>query len=342
MKLLIVTQVIDTEHPILWFFHRWVEEFAKHCEHVHVICLQAGQHSLPPNVTIHSLGKESGKGKLVYLLRFYKLIWQLRHEYDNVFIHMNQIYVILGAPVWKLLRKKVGLWYVHRQVSLSLKCATLLVDKIFTSSPESFRIKTNKVKYVGHGIDFSTFDNERQIDNSKFVISHFGRISRIKNIDVLLKAVSNSNNKEQIEIHLYGEAQTGEDQRYKKELKELVASERLAVHFVGSIKSSEVPQKLQKTNLSVNLTPEGGWDKVVIEAIASHTTVLTSNTAFSGLLNNYKDTLIFQFADVDDLATKIDNQFSLNETDIKKQTSYVYDQSKEFDLKNLIPKLITK
>ena len=58
MKLLIVTQAIDSEHPILGFFHRWVEEFAKHCEHVHVICLQAGKHSLPANVTVHSLGKE--------------------------------------------------------------------------------------------------------------------------------------------------------------------------------------------------------------------------------------------------------------------------------------------
>ncbi|MCD5381655.1 MAG: hypothetical protein LR008_03730, partial [Candidatus Pacebacteria bacterium] len=107
MKLLIITQVLDTEHPILGFFHRWVEEFAKHCEQVHVICLQEGRHDLPDNVTVHSLGKEShqtggatlkrteGTGKVVprvlsrlitkltYILRFYKLIWQLRHEYDG-------------------------------------------------------------------------------------------------------------------------------------------------------------------------------------------------------------------------------------------------------------------
>lgn len=118
-----MTQVVDLEHPVLGFFHRWIIEFAKHCEHVHVICLQEGKHDLPANVSVHSLGKEMGKGRLVYLYRFYRLIWSLRREYDKVFVHMNQIYVILGAPVWKLLGKRVGLWYVHKQVSVSLRLA---------------------------------------------------------------------------------------------------------------------------------------------------------------------------------------------------------------------------
>ena len=96
MKLLIITQVIDKNHPVLGFFHRWVEEFAVHCEHVHVICLQKGVFDLPVNVTVHSLGKEDGVSRATYLLRFYKNIWQLRHEYDSVFVHMNQLYVLLG------------------------------------------------------------------------------------------------------------------------------------------------------------------------------------------------------------------------------------------------------
>jgi len=72
MKLLICTQMIDKNDPILGFFHRWVEEFAKHFEHIHVICLKEGQHTLPQNVTVHSLGKEGGESRIKYVIRFYR------------------------------------------------------------------------------------------------------------------------------------------------------------------------------------------------------------------------------------------------------------------------------
>lgn len=59
MRLLIVTQKVDKNDPILGFFHRWIEEFSKHCEKLTVICLQAGEFKLPANVTVLSLGKEN-------------------------------------------------------------------------------------------------------------------------------------------------------------------------------------------------------------------------------------------------------------------------------------------
>ena len=46
MKLLIMTQAVDQNDPVLGFFHRWIEEFSRHCERVHVICLKEGEHSL--------------------------------------------------------------------------------------------------------------------------------------------------------------------------------------------------------------------------------------------------------------------------------------------------------
>ena len=40
MKLLIITQAIDENNPVMGFFVRWVEEFSKHCEKITVICSQ--------------------------------------------------------------------------------------------------------------------------------------------------------------------------------------------------------------------------------------------------------------------------------------------------------------
>jgi hypothetical protein len=47
MRLLIVTQAIDAEDPVLGFFVRWVEELAKKAEMVEVICLKEGNALLP-------------------------------------------------------------------------------------------------------------------------------------------------------------------------------------------------------------------------------------------------------------------------------------------------------
>ncbi|HXK39853.1 MAG TPA: glycosyltransferase, partial [Candidatus Paceibacterota bacterium] len=116
MRLLILTQKVDRNDDNLGFFHHWVEEFARQCEKVTVVCLFEGAHSLPENVRVLSLGKESGTSRLKYLRRFYAFAWKERKNYDAVFVHMNQIYVILGAPLWRLLGKCVGLWYAHGTV----------------------------------------------------------------------------------------------------------------------------------------------------------------------------------------------------------------------------------
>ena len=102
MKLLILTQKVNKDDPILGFFVRWVEEFAVHCESVVVICLEKGNYDLPSNVNVLSLGKEEGKSHFVYLLRFYTYIWSNRKEYDSVFVHMNQEYILLAGLFWRM------------------------------------------------------------------------------------------------------------------------------------------------------------------------------------------------------------------------------------------------
>src|SRR6185295_8452864 len=98
MKLLIVTQVVDSEDPILGFFHRWLEEFATQAEHIEVICLKEGKHALPRNVRVHTLGKPANR--ILYIARFGWYIWTLRSQYDRVLVHMNPEYVILGGLDW--------------------------------------------------------------------------------------------------------------------------------------------------------------------------------------------------------------------------------------------------
>ena len=213
MKLLIVTQVVDKNHPILGFFHRWIEEFAVHCEQVSVICLQAGAHDLPPNVQVYSLGKEEGKGRIVRLFRFYKYLWTLRHEYDRVFVHMNQIYVILGAPIWRTLSKKINLWYMHGSVSLSLKIAEKLTDKIFTGSTESFRLKSSKVVVTGHGIDTAHFAPQVVAKTTDLIT--VGRITKSKNLETLIDILKVLRETHPVTLTIVGKSVTQNEHDYE-------------------------------------------------------------------------------------------------------------------------------
>jgi putative flippase GtrA len=177
LKILIITQKVDKDDPILGFFHGWIIEFAKNFEYVTVVCLEKGKYDLPENVKVLSLGKEERQSRLQYIIHFYFHIIYERKNYDAVFVHMNQIYVVMGGIFWRLWKKKIILWYTHKAISMSLRLATILTHKVFTASKESFRLKSKKVIVMGHGIDIKLFYPKKDI--SRFNIINIITVSRI-------------------------------------------------------------------------------------------------------------------------------------------------------------------
>ena len=311
MKLLIVTQKVDKNDSALGFFHRWIEEFSKHCEKLTVICLQKGEYNLPDNVKVLSLGKEIGNSRGQYLLNFFKYIKEEEENYDHVFVHMNPIYVILGAIPWRSWNKDISLWYVHKSVDLKLRIAEFLADKIFTVSKDTFNLKSDKLKIVGHGIpleDFKISYKNAEHKDKKLKIISVGRITPIKNLDILIEAGSILKEKGiNFEIKFVGVPMQESDSEYLDKLKTIVKNKCLdkEVIFYGSVLSSKVKEEYWKSDLSVNLSPTGGVDKVVLESIASGLPVLVSNHAFKDYLGVYSDRLIFKERDFHDLAQKI-------------------------------------
>ena len=190
MKLLVITQIVDETDSNLGFFHNWLKKIASKVDHLYVICLKEGKHSLPGNVTILSLGKENTVSRFEYVCRFYKYIWRYRHEYDNVLVHMNPEYVVLGGLLWKVWHKKVLLWYLHKSVDFKLRVAEKLVTKIFTASAESFRLPSKKVKIVGHGIDLTEFTARTKPLSGKISLVTVGRTTRSKDLKTLIIGVA--------------------------------------------------------------------------------------------------------------------------------------------------------
>ena len=329
MKLLIVTQVVDTEHPVLGFFHRWIAEFSKHCELVHVITLQAGRHSLPANVHIHSLGKEQGKGRLTYLWRFYKYSWQLRHEYDAVFVHMVPLYVVLGAPLWRLLRKRIGLWYVHGSVSFTLRVANILTNIIFTAVPEGFNLETKKVQYVGHGIDIDRFKPVEGVAKDLDLVT-VGRISPSKQVVALIDVLALVRKQLPLTLTIVGGFSNPE---HEAELHTYVEEKGLtdAVQFVGTRTQTELPQILNRARVFVTAAQNGSLDKVVLEAMACGLPVVSMAPGTKSLPLGTA-----QVETVEALATCVSEEFVTTQHHSKQE--YVV---KQHSLVTLIPTIIS-
>lgn len=341
MKLLIVTQVLDKHHPILGFFHRWVEEFAKHCEHVHVICLQKGEYTLPDNVTVYSLGKEAGKSKIGYLTTFYKLIWKLRHEYDSVFVHMNQIYVILGAPFWRAQRKKIGLWYAHGSVPRSLKFAVTLSDKVFTSTEEGLRIDTPKRVLVGQGIDTDNFKEISKTPSDTLRIITVGRIAQSKNIETLLTACARLK-EANIQFHftIVGVPITEAEHLYDINMKSLTAYFGLIdnVRWAGPVSNHQLPTVLQQSDIFIHDGSTNSLDKALLEAVLCGCVVVSSNPAYKTLTHELAPEYLFTLKDEKKLADIIKKYHQYTEKMLKVKSMV----KEEFTISNLISGIVSQ
>ncbi|MEO0119273.1 MAG: glycosyltransferase family 4 protein [candidate division WOR-3 bacterium] len=356
MKLLIITQKVEKEDDVLGFFHRWIEKFSQKVEKINVICLFEGKHNFfsnlklnksnveqqISNVFVWSLGKETGRSRLKYIFRFYKYIWQLRKDYDVVFVHMNPIYIVLGGFLWRFWGKKIFLWYNHQHGNLILKIAVKFTKKIFYTSPFAFTARYKTSERMPAGIDTEIFKKDEKIQKIPNSILYLGRISPIKNVDILIEAVKLLD-KEGIDFILNIVGEPGEkDKDYFKKIKKL--SKELEVKgkikFWGKVPNYKTPEIYNQNEILVNLSPPGLFDKTVLEAMACENLILVSSAAFKDIL---EECFIFYEGNPLDLKNKILNLFKKEKKEkeaLSKKLREVVVQNHNLDI--LIEKLIKK
>jgi len=350
MKLLILTQKVDKNSNALSFFLSWIEEFSRQFSTVTIICLYEGEHNLPENVNVLSLGKEAGKSKIIYVYRFYKYIVQERNNYDAVFVHMNQIYAIMGWPVWKALNKKKSLWFAHGSVSFSLKLAIKMVDMVFTSTKEGCRVNSNKIQIIGQGIDIGKFIKNKEShdlknNSNEFRILSVGRISRIKKLEILIKSIELvlKNHKDlKFKVDIVGGVEYDKDREYEQELKGIVESKRLGemVRFLGPTTHDDVIKYFNSANLYVHTGNTGSLDKVVLEAMVCACPVISCNDATRTLFASHKNELLYGEDNFLELADRINKIVAMDR--IQRQNIGLHLKKIVIDnhsLKNLIGKI---
>jgi glycosyltransferase involved in cell wall biosynthesis len=264
MKLLIVTQAVDTNHSNLGFFVKWIAEFAKHCDEVTVIANEVGRYSLPKNVAVYGLGKEYGSARIKRYVKFLALITWFTRSYDTVFCHMNPEYVIAGGWWWRLMGKKIIFWYMHKSVTDRLRIAERLAHIIVTASPESFRLPSTKVHIVGHGIDTSIFKPDPRVVRGTHALS-VGRLDKSKRHDKAIDMARGLG----LSLRIAGEGPE------RGNLEQYAATSGVSVTLLGGLTHEKLRDEYLGAALLIHTSETGSLDKVLLEAMACGTPIKT-------------------------------------------------------------------
>lgn len=312
MRVLILTQSVDLDDPVLGFFHRWIEALSLRFESIDVVCLKKGRHDLPANVALRSLGKEEKASRIQYVFRFYHYIWKFREEYDAVFVHMNQEYVLLGWPVWAALGKSVFMWRNHHAGNLLTRMAVAMCDAVFCTSRFSYTARFKKTELMPVGIDTQRFAFAPLAGRPKRSVMFLSRISPVKKPDVLIEAIILLlRDFPDVTCDIFGAPST-EDEPYADKLVHRVASLGLesTIRFSGPITNDDAPRAFSEHEYAVNLASSGMYDKTIFEAMSCGSVSLASNENLHGIADNR---LLFKEGDVEDLYRALRTLFLISD-----------------------------
>ncbi len=190
--LLILNFVMDPSDQALSHQVEIVEALAEKFKRVVVLTGFLNWNSTHPNIEVKCSYWHEGQW-LQNLSRFYKLFFQIWREYEiqSVFSHMVVIQSGLVAPFIRFRRVRHVLWYAHAKDSLYLRWTAFWVNRIVTSTEGSCPIQNNKVVCIGQSIKSENFNPGMLIrPNGLTRIVHVGRNDKSKNIDLLIKTVS--------------------------------------------------------------------------------------------------------------------------------------------------------
>lgn len=344
MNLLIITQSVHKHDPVLGFFHGWIVALAKKYHQIHVICLYEGDHDLPMNVRVHSLGKESGVSRFKYITRFFNYVWNLRKEYSSVLVHMNQEYVLLGGWLWRMLGKKITLWRNHKIGSWKTNLAGKFAHTVCYTSSGSYTASFKNAIMMPVGIDENLFYTDSTIERNKNSFLYVGRISPIKNIKAMINGFIEMyihHPDQEIMLTIVGPSDGDGDRVYKKQLQAMVATAGLDdnIVFLPAIAPTELASMYNRHEYCLNFTESGSFDKTIWESVFCGCVPIVYNTSFlDELPEKIRDVIQIKSLDVDHIDQVLQEVMNYEKNTLVKDLMEI---GGRHSLKNLVEKLGT-
>lgn len=287
MHLLMMTQRVDAEHEVLGFTVDWIRALASQVDELDVLTGYIGDYDLPENVTIQSYGKERGFGKLRRILEFQRqCACYSRTDIDAVFVHMIPAYAIASWPWFAVSDVPFILWYAHSEIDLKLRVAHHLVDKVVTATDASFRLDSEKLTILGHGIDTASFTPGRP-ETERDLLLGLGRLDPVKNFETLIDAIDLLRDRgRDVRLRIVGE--TSEYTGYEADLRDRVTQRDLQdrITFVGAVPHDTVVTEYRRAGAFLNASSTGSLDKTEVESMACETPTISSNDSYREMIRD--------------------------------------------------------
>ena len=309
MKLVFVTQEVDPGHPVLAQTVDLARALSARVDELAVVARDVNWEEIPANVSVRTF---EAPGQLRRGVAFERSFAAALPGADAVFVHMVPEFAILAAPLTRLRRLPLLLWYTHWHVSRQLRLAARLASVVLSVDPSSFPIATPKVRGIGHAIDVDRFAAAPAAEHEGLRLLTLGRTARWKGLATLLDAVSLARSDgADVRLEIRGPSLSDDERAHRRELEQRIASDALLqshVQLLPSVARDQVPALLAASDaLASPNEPRSGstFDKAVFEAAACARPVLSTNASFAPLLGGLPLSLLAPPRDAGALASAI-------------------------------------
>jgi len=182
----------------------------------------------------------------------------------------------------------------------------VVVSQWLKETIELNQFKNKKLFFSKHGIESDNVTKLAEDNKEKIVFSYIGRFYYLKGIHVLLEAFKKIENIN-IELRLFGVAESDEQKVYLKKLKKITGDD-FRIKFMGELVEDNREEIMN--SIDVLIVPSVCFETgplVVLEAFHHGIPVIGSNLGgISELVLNEKNGLLFAVGNVDDLKTSIE------------------------------------
>lgn len=265
-RLLVVMQAVDLDDRLVGYFVEWLAKAASAFASLRVLALRVGRYELPANVRVSLLRPKGSSSKVIALWNLFMISWRERHRYDGVFLRGDAIYVVVAGWFWRILGKKVVLWYAHYKPNNLLPTAERVATVVTTSVPEAYPGRSGyAVKALGQGIDESRFSITEKGVKEKTRLLVLGRVQPIKGVkEIITEFIAEGAYGAKAELTIVGPAL---DEAYEKEIDQLISGHE-SIRWIKGLPYDQIPGLLAEQDILVNAYP-GSLDKVIVESMMS-------------------------------------------------------------------------
>lgn len=285
MKLIVVTQHVDAQHPSLGATVPKLRALAARVDELVVLADGAAPGSLPANCRVRLFAARTRPGRG---LRFLTALAAELRGADAVLAHMCPIYAVLAAPLARPRGVPVLLWYTQWHASRTLRLAERSASHVLSVERASFPLPSRKLHAIGHGIAAEELACRGADPGGPGVsVLALGRYSPVKGYGTLIRGVREAVARGlDVRLAVHGPVSNDAEERHRDELAALAAELGLTERVVlgDALPRPQALASLARSNVLASATVRGAADKVVLEAALSCTPVLAPEHAFAGLV----------------------------------------------------------